>query len=48
MSGRELGAVVSQDPMLNRLLPNLLTLNVVSNDAESTFSTGHMVRRMIY
>ena len=34
MSGRELGAVVSQDPMLNRLVPNLLTLNVVSNDAQ--------------
>ena len=34
MSGRELGAVVSQDPMLNRLVPNLLMLNVVSNDAQ--------------
>ena len=34
MPERELGAVVSQDPMLNRLVPNLLTLNAVSNDAE--------------
>ena len=24
----------SQDPMLNRLVPNLLMLNVISNDAE--------------
>ena len=26
--------MVSQDTMLNKLVPNLLTLNVVSNDAQ--------------